>query len=100
MRRTALLASTALFGATLFLAGGGTASADPYDCETGKIGYSTWAKCYNGTGTYRAIAGCNTPAGTSYQVGGPYVRVGKVSTAYCRSTRDTPYLAGLQVGEI
>ncbi|GLY44132.1 hypothetical protein Amsp01_101550 [Amycolatopsis sp. NBRC 101858] len=84
MKRLGLLGISALFGASLFALGTGTASADAYDCSvTHPERKSAAAVCTNGTGEYRAYTRCDSRLSVDYDRYGPWVRVGKTSTAVC-----------------
>ncbi|MFJ9779763.1 hypothetical protein ACIRSS_09280 [Amycolatopsis sp. NPDC101161] len=84
MKRIGMLGVAALFGASLFALGTGTASADPYDCTvTHPQAKSAAAVCTNGTGEYRAWTHCSSKWAIDYDRTGPWVRVGKTSTAVC-----------------
>jgi hypothetical protein len=91
------LTSAAALGLGLLAAGAGTASADPYDCSTWPSGQNGHARCFNGTGEYRAYGACNGQT-QSYQAYGNWARGGNLSTFSCsRSSSDRPYYVSLQV---
>jgi hypothetical protein len=91
LRRAVAIIGTAMLSLALTLGTAGAAHADPYDCSTifWTNGEGTQAKCYNGTGRYRAVALCNrTWPRKDYTVYGDWVLVGKWSSAWCGNGRD------------
>lgn len=83
MKRTALLASTAIVGAALMVGGAGTAAADPYDCSPDFTYNGVIVTCYGGTGEYRAIAKCEIGPIKTVFFATKWSRVGQESFADC-----------------
>lgn len=80
MRRLAWLATMAVLAPALVVGNSGAAQADPGNCRWGRYdAHSGYARCYSGSGWYRAWATC---WGRS-NVYGPYVASGQTSIAYC-----------------
>lgn len=86
MRRLASFVTMAVVGTALAVSNAGAAHADPGNCVWGRYdAHSGFARCYAGSGWYRAKATCY---GSSPVVYGPYVASGQTSIAVCTNLNE------------